>query len=137
MRCGCRQPPDAARATFPEGDPFRVLSLSRLVIEQEVPTNAATFLLGRSVRLITRTRQWDCLVTYADEWQGHTGTIYRALGWEYMGLTKPQRIYIKEGRMVARKAGPKTRSHQEMLDLGCECIGSSRKHKFRKVLTPA
>jgi hypothetical protein len=121
----------AAVATHPENW-TGVLALSRMAIVPDVPKNAATFLLARSVRLIDRSR-WPCLVTYADEWQGHSGGIYRAAGWQYVGLTKPERTYVKDGRMVARKAGPRTRTHTEMLALGASCIGSFRKHKFINV----
>lgn len=123
----------AAITTF-DGDWRRVLSLSRLVLAPEVPTNGASFLLARSTKRIAASGAWDCLVTYADEWQGHTGAIYRAAGWEYVGRTKPQRIYVRDGVMISRKAGPHTRTHTEMLALGAECVGSSSKHKFRKVL---
>lgn len=124
----------AAEATWPEWR--RVLSLSRLVIHPDVPTNGASFLLARSTRLIEQNGEWDCLVTYADEWQGHTGAIYRAAGWEYVGLTKPERVYTLNGSMVARKAGPKTRTHGDMLALGAECRGSFAKHKFVKHVRP-
>jgi hypothetical protein len=108
-----------------------VLSLSRLVIVPDVPKNAASFLLMRSVAEIRKDTRWQCLVTYADEWQGHTGGIYKAAGWKYVGKTKPERVYVDaSGRMVARKAGPKTRRHQEMVDLGCRCLGSFSKHKY-------
>jgi hypothetical protein len=124
----------AAEATWPDGDWRRVLALSRFVLEDDVPKNGASFLLARSVRLIRQSRAWDCLVTYADEWQGHLGTMYRAGGWEYVGLTKPERVYTLNGRMVARKAGPNTRTHADMVALGAVCVGSFPKHKFRKVL---
>lgn len=120
----------AAEATWPDNWQG-VLSLSRFVIAPDTPTNAASFLLGRSIRLIRRDPRWECLVTYADEWQGHTGIIYRATNWVYAGLTKPERVYVDgNGRMVARKAGPKTRTHADMLELGCRCVGSFAKHKF-------
>ena len=106
-----------------------VLSLSRLVILPDVPKNAATFLLARSVRLIDRAK-WPCLVTYADEWQGHTGAIYRAANWRYLGLTQPEATFVRRGQMIARKAGPKTRTRAEMEALGAEFIGRFAKHKF-------
>lgn len=118
----------AALATYPERW-TGVLALSRLVIAPGVPKNAATFLLSRSVKLIDRAK-WPCLVTYADEWRGHTGGIYRAAGWRYIGRTKPERTYVLNGRMTARKAGPKTRTHSEMLALGAVCVGAFAKHKF-------
>ena len=118
----------AALATFPENWQG-VLSLSRLVIAPDVPKNACTFLLARSRKLIDSER-WPCLVTYADDWRGHTGAIYRADNWDYVGKTKPERTYVIDGRMTARKAGGKTRRHSEMLALGAQMIGSFAKHKY-------
>lgn len=106
-----------------------VLALSRLAIRQEAPRNAATFLLSKSRRMIDRSL-WPCLVTYADQRLGHTGAIYRADNWTYIGQTKPERSYAINGRMTSRKAGQKTRTHQEMLDMGAELLGSFPKHKF-------
>jgi hypothetical protein len=121
----------AAQATFPKN--WRgVLCLSRLVILPGTPKNACTFLLARSRRLIDE-KVWPCLVTYADDWRGHTGGIYRADNWTYCGKTKPQRTYCVAGRMTSRKAGPKTRTHAEMLAIGSEFVGAFAKHKFLKI----
>lgn len=122
----------SAKKTYRK-NPDGVLSLSRLVILPDVPKNACTFLLSRSVKLIDRKR-WPCLVTYADEWRGHLGTIYKAAGWAYKGKTKPQPLFVINGRMTARKAGGYTRTHNEMIALGAVLVGYFRKHKF--VLTP-
>lgn len=121
----------AALATFPD-DWTAVLALSRLVIAPDTPKNACTFLLARSRALIDATK-WRCLVTYADDWRGHSGGIYRADNWEYAGKTKPERTYVRRGRMVARKAGGKTRTHSEMIAIGAECVGSFSKHKFVRI----
>jgi hypothetical protein len=119
----------AARPWWP--NPKEVLALSRLVLEPEVPKNGATFLLSRSVKLLDS--QWRCLITYADEWRGHTGHIYRVSGWEHTGMTKPQPIYVVQGRMTSRKSGPNTRTHAEMIALGAEVAGVYSKHRFRLV----
>ena len=121
----------AAEATYPQNWQG-VLCLSRLVILPNVPKNACTFLLARSRRMINAD-DWPCLVTYADDWQGHTGGIYRADNWEYVGKTKAERTYQIRGKMTARKAGGNTRTHAEMLALGAVCIGSFAKHKFIKI----
>ncbi len=125
----------AAEKTYPP-DWQGVLSLSRMVILPGVPKGGATFLLHHSSRLIDR-EVWPCLVTYADAWRGHDGGIYRIASWEYLGLTAPQPVYVRGGKMVARKSGPKTRSHDEMLALGCELVGKFRKHKFRHLTKAA
>lgn len=78
--------------------------------------------------------KWPCLVTYADQWQGHTGGIYKATNWQYVGLTKPEAVYVKDGVMTARKAGPKTRTHAEMIAMGAELKGRFAKHKFVHVV---
>lgn len=123
-------PPTRTAAEALAGDDWRgVLSLSRLAIEPGVPTNACSFLLSKSVRLIDR-RRWPVLVTYADSWRGHTGAIYRACGWAYDGETKPEAVYTLRGRMVARKAGGRTRTHGDMLALGCVCEGRFSKARF-------
>lgn len=127
-------PTRAAAEASTDGDWRRVLALTRFVLDEDVPKNGASFLLSRSVRLIRQSRDWDVLVTYADEWQGHLGTMYRAANWEYVGKTKPERVYTLNGRMIARKAGPTTRTHAEMLALGAECVGAFSKHKFRIAL---
>lgn len=121
----------AAEATYPENWQG-VLALSRLVIRPGIPKNACTFLLARSRQLID-TKRWPCLVTYADDWRGHTGAIYRADNWTYIGKTKPERTYCINGRMTARKAGGKTRTHAQMLALGADLVGTFSKHKFVKI----
>ena len=106
-----------------------VLSLSRLVVSPNVPTNAASFLIRHAMQLIDRDR-WPVLVTYADEWQGHTGAIYKAAGWTQDGKSKPERRYVLNGKMISRKAGPKTYTQAEMLALGAECVGAFSAHRF-------
>jgi hypothetical protein len=122
----------AALATYPTNW-YGVLSLSRLVILPGVPKNACSFLLGQSIKLIDRAR-WPCLVTYADTWQGHTGGIYKATNWQFVGMTKPEAVFVKNGRMLARKAGPHTRTRREMEALGAVLIGRYAKAKFVLIL---
>ncbi|MCG8400020.1 MAG: aspartyl-phosphate phosphatase Spo0E family protein [Firmicutes bacterium] len=112
-------------------NPDEVLALSRLVLVPEAPRNAATFLLMRSVRMLDQ--RWRCLLTYADTWRGHTGHIYRAAGWEYLGLTQPKAIFTVDGRLTAIKAGPRTRTHAEMHAMGAKLVGRFPKHRFRYV----
>jgi hypothetical protein len=78
-----------------------VLSLSRLVCEQSAPKNTPSFLLSNGMRFIDRNR-WPILITFADDWQGHVGTIYRAAGWIECGRTKPNPTYTLNGRRAVR-----------------------------------
>jgi len=118
----------AALATYP-GNWRGVLALSRFVITPGVPKNAASFLLSQSRKLIDR-QKWPCLVTYADEWQGHKGTIYKADNWREVGRTTPEATFVLNGRMIARKAGPRTRTRAEMTALGAVMVGRFSRIKF-------
>lgn len=95
--------------------------LSRMVIEDEVPRNGASFLLARSLRLLQR-QGWDFAVTYADPVFGHDGHVYVASGWTRMGFGEPRAIWRdQEGRQRSRKAGPRTLTVAE-----CEAKGWTR-----------
>jgi hypothetical protein len=113
----------------------KVVALSRLVVLPGLPTNAASFLIAGSVRLIRQEGKYRCLLTYADEYQGHTGAIYKATNWEYLGPRSgaPTWIDPATGRMVA-KLSTKTRTVGEMEALGYRRVGSFVKHKYRMVL---
>lgn len=108
----------------------KVLSLTRLAIHPDVPANAATFLMARSIRLIRHDRRFLSLVTYADDFMGHSGVIYRASNWDYVGHMKGSpRWEDKDGRQVARKA-TKSRTNDQMEALGYRNVGTFGKHKF-------
>ena len=108
----------------------RVLSLSRLCVHPEVPKNGASFLMAASRRIIEREQKWVSLVTYADTFKGHTGAIYLADNWTFVGTGKPSpRWEDSEGRQVAKKATI-TRTKDEMISLGYRMVGSFPKHKF-------
>jgi hypothetical protein len=127
----------AAQATLRqmkiEGDWRRVLSLSRLAIVPDAPTNAASFLIGRSIRLIKKTRNWDVLVTYADERYGHTGAIYKATNWTYLGKYLAKNWSV-DGKQISRKVGPRSMKKKELLALGAIELPPIPKHKFGMVI---
>ncbi len=107
-----------------------VLCLSRLAIAPEVGTNGASFLLGRSMRLIDRCR-WPWLLTYADANMGHTGAIYRATNWTDMGDTAAGDTWLTpEGRQVGRKRGGHTYVAAEMVAAGLTLSPRATKRKF-------
>jgi hypothetical protein len=75
------------------------LMLSRFALLPEAPANAASFLLRHSMRLIDRTT-YPVLVTYADEGQGHTGTMYAAAGWTLDGYGGHVTYLDEAGRQI-------------------------------------
>ena len=127
-----------AQTVLPEFDLWkRVISLTRLVVLPGEPQNAASMLIAASLKWLPtlRTpwgqRKWFAAVTCADDSEGHTGAIYKATNWKYVGKTKPYPRWITpEGAQVATQSGPKTRTAAEMRALGYEIAGHFWKHKF-------
>jgi hypothetical protein len=113
-------PPTRAAAETVAGDRWQgVLCLSRLVVAPDVPTNGASFLLGRSMAMIDRHR-WPNLLTYADTRLGHTGAIYRATNWREIGSVPAGDVWVHRdsGIQRGRKRGGHTLLASEMEALG-------------------
>ena len=125
-------PPTKVAAQSVAGEDWRnCLSLTRLVIAPEVPTNGASFLIARSIREIKKHGRWTHLVTYADTGEGHTGAIYLATGWAEVPASRGHPRYVTaEGRHVAAKSANRTRTHAEMLELGYHFTPATHKRKF-------
>jgi hypothetical protein len=66
--------------------------LARLWIDDAVPANAETWLIGQAVRHVRRHHPAVAvLVSYADPSAGHGGTIYKAANWRPDGRTDDER----------------------------------------------
>ncbi len=125
-------PPTRPAAEAVAGDDWRgVLALSRLVVLPEVPTNGASFLLGRSMRMIDRAR-WPVLVTYADTRLGHTGAIYKATNWICDGPVPAGDVWLdSRGRQAGRKRGGRNLSADQMRALGYKRAPAAPKIRYR------
>jgi hypothetical protein len=134
LGCAWWLPPMKNAAQMVSAEAWRkVLSLHRFVIADGVPKNAATFLLGGSIRAIRREGRFTGLLTYADEGRGHKGTIYRASNWGYLGPSTtrhPTWLDPESGQQVSIKRGPHTRTVAEMEALGYQRTPASVKHRF-------
>ena len=81
------------------GRNVRLLELSRLWSPDGLEPNYLSAFLARCIRGIRETRAADALVSYADPEVGHTGTIYQATNWAYMGRTKPSVAWERDGQI--------------------------------------
>lgn len=88
--------PPIQRHAFADRD-FKLYELSRLVVQTKTK-NAASFLVGKSLRLLDA----PCaVVSYADMEQNHCGIVYQATNWVYTGATKSHdKAYIVDGKRV-------------------------------------
>lgn len=60
-----------------------VYELNRLWVDDSVPKNGESYLIGNTLSQLDR----EIVVSYADTSQGHTGIVYQATNWFYTGLS--------------------------------------------------
>jgi hypothetical protein len=89
--------PSAGQAYHPQA-PDRVLELRRLCLIDDTPKNAESYFVGRTLRWLRKNTDWEFVLSYADEEQGHTGVIYRASNFEYLGKTKAGKTLEVDGK---------------------------------------
>jgi|WetSurMetagenome_2_1015567.scaffolds.fasta_scaffold460440_2 hypothetical protein len=94
--CVYGQPsPPIQRHAFRDRD-FRLFELARLVVQTEAK-NAASFLVGRSLRMLSPSP--NAVVSYADMEQSHCGIVYQATNWLYTGATvSHDHMYLVGGK---------------------------------------
>ncbi len=121
-------------------NPGSVCSLSRFCLRDDRPDNSGSFLISKTIKMLEtkKGKKYDMLVTYADLACEHEGIIYKASNWAYNGLTRERYVYWEErdGKqvMVSRKRGPKTYSHQEMINMGYR--PSDKKYPMHRFIYP-
>ena len=76
----------------------RVIDLRRFALIDEAPTNSESFFLGKTLALIKKNKQADAVLTFADETQGHLGTIYKACNFKLLGLTPASKYILWKGK---------------------------------------
>ncbi len=106
------------------------LELNRLCVDDDMPRNSSSFTVGRSLRLIPAPT---CVVSYADQDQGHIGYIYQATNWLYTGMGSGDVEFEKDGKRSHRKAlfsiyGTGSRANAEAN--GYTAVDVSAKHRY-------
>lgn len=115
----------------------KVWELARLYILDEVPKNAETWLIAKSVKYIRK----HCpdvrfLLSYADPSAGHSGTIYKAAGWTSDGMTDAGRKTPRCDYIDARTGKKYGRKGNMPSDAIVTRIPRTSKYRFILRLTP-
>lgn len=77
------------RPTARAYDQFHMLELTRMYLDDICPRNSESRCIGLATKLIRKLfPEVHTLISYSDPAYGHTGTIYRAAGWQINGETK-------------------------------------------------
>jgi hypothetical protein len=81
-----------------------VIELRRLCCIDDTPKNTESFFIGNMLRWLRKNTDLETVISYADAEYGHTGVIYRAANFTYLGFTKGAKVILFNGRRYHDKA---------------------------------
>ena len=70
-----------------------VIELTRLWLDDSVPKNGESFLIGNTLRKVEK----EIIVSFADTNQDHLGIVYQATNWIYTGLSAKRTDWVVDG----------------------------------------
>ena len=79
-------------------NPDRCMELRRLVCIDDTPKNTESYFIGKTLRWLKQNTDVEVVVSFADQHYGHTGIIYKATNFEYLGETSSARVLMVDGR---------------------------------------
>lgn len=75
-----------------------VIELRRLCCVDDTPKNTESFFIGAMLRWLKKHTEHKVVVSYADAEHGHTGTIYRAANFKYLGRSPGAKVIVYQGK---------------------------------------
>ena len=129
--------PSAGQTYYPEA-PDRVLELRRLCLIDETPKNAESYFVGKTLRWLRQNTNWEFVISYADEEQGHKGVIYKASNFKYLGKTSSGKklevdgksFHIRTLSMLDRPYGVEINRRYKAKDEGVKVIETLPKNIY-------
>lgn len=121
-------PPSALetiKGLFGSENQFGIFEIKRLAMNDACPKNSESRFIAMAIKLLKKTNIVKAIITYADTAMNHRGTIYKASGFTYKGLTAPKNDYWVNGKIQQRGTTS---------DKDGEWRPRSRKHLFIKLL---
>lgn len=110
-----------------------VTELHRLVVLDGTPTNTESYFIARAIRgLRERRPRIRGVLSFADETEGHVGTIYQATNALYLGKTKARARFWRdrEGRLRhPRQSGVNITPHRAA-EMGWVAEWRDTKHRY-------
>ena len=79
-------------------NPTKCFELRRLVCIDDTPTNTESYFIGQTFKWLKQNTDIEVIVSFADEEYGHSGIIYKATNFEYLGTTSPSKKLIVDGK---------------------------------------
>ena len=76
--------------------------IKRLAMSPLCPRNSESRFIAITTKLLRRVAHVKGIVSYADDAQGHKGTIYKASGFKSLGMTAPKKDFWVDGKIQQR-----------------------------------
>jgi hypothetical protein len=104
-------------------NPDKCLELRRLVCVDDTLKNTESYFIGQTFKWLKQNTDMEVVVSFADKHYGHTGVIYRATNFEYLGETSKGVILVVDGkemhsRSMTQKKRPYSREIKRRYDSG-------------------
>ncbi len=118
------------------------LTLTRLWLNDTLPRNSESRVLGLAIRALRKFTGVKFLLSYADPAAGHVGYIYQATNWLYTGLSEPQPLMdlgdgvARHTRSVASALGTHSVRYLRQHGLGARMIPQAAKHRYVVFVDP-
>ena len=84
-------------------NPDKITELRRLCCVDNTPRNTESFFIGQCLRWLKKNSNFEVVVSYADEFHNHQGTIYKASNFKYLGKTAKGKVIDYNGVMYHDK----------------------------------
>lgn len=81
-----------------------VIELRRLCCIDDTPKNTESYFIGKMLKWLKKNTPIKAVVSYADAEYGHSGVIYKASNFEYLGFKKGAKVIMFEGKSYHDKA---------------------------------
>jgi len=88
----------ATAAKYNPINPNKCLELRRLVCVDDTFKNTESYFIGQTFKWLKQNTDMEVVVSFADKHYGHTGVIYRATNFEYLGETSKGIILMVDGK---------------------------------------
>ena len=112
------------------------LTLTRFFLDDQLPRNSASRVLGIVMRVLRRHTRLLFVLTYADPARGHTGAIYQATNWLYTGLSEGTPLYDlgdgvpRHSRSLGHAYGTRSLAYLHAKGIDVRLVAQGRKHRY-------
>lgn len=128
--------PRMAHRLVQGADPYDCLTLTRLWLDDALPRNSESWVIGQTVRFLRQHTPVKFLLSYADPSAGHVGTIYQATNWIYTGLSQAQpALDLGDGiarhtRSVGSALGTYSLAYLQAHGINAQRVAGTSKHRY-------